>query len=427
MFQVFFSREGATVFEWGFLEIHTGGLRLGFFLALRILLLVGAAGVLTATTAPVALADGIEDLLSPLKRVRFPAHEVAMMMTIALRFIPTLGEEAEKIKGAQAARGADFSEGGPLRRARSLVPVLVPLTVGAFRRADELAEAMESRGYKGGEGRTRYRELRFRARDALALCRHRARTPDRGPALTKYAGLVEYDGADFAGWAAQPGLRTVEGVLSEALYTVLRQPVKMSVAGRTDAGVHASGQVISFSAETDLRPAQISYKATAVLPKDVAMRRCVAAREDFDARRDAISRTYEYRLVNHEIRSPLKRHRAAYVPQRLDLDLLSAAARIGGRHPRLYSVYPDQGLPRPLRADRHPLAVDWARRSAEVPHNRRLVSVRHGTHPGRYNARGRRRQEGPGAVLAAALGRKPQRGRARRDEPRAHARRRGLR
>src|SRR5688572_4986281 len=147
-FQVLFSREGSVVFEWGFIEVHSGGLRLGFFLALRILLLVGVAGLLTATTAPVALADGIEDLLSPLKKVRFPAHEVAMMMTIALRFIPTLGEEAEKIKGAQAARGADFSEGGPLGRARSLVPVLVPLTVGAFRRADELAEAMESRGYK---------------------------------------------------------------------------------------------------------------------------------------------------------------------------------------------------------------------------------------------------------------------------------------
>ncbi len=168
-FQVLFSREGGTLFEWGFLEVHAGGLRLGFFLALRIILLVSAAGLLTATTAPVALADGIEDLLSPLKRVRFPAHEVAMMMTIALRFIPTLGEEAEKITKAQAARGADFSEGGPLRRARSLMPVLVPLTVGAFRRADELAEAMESRGYRGGEGRTRYRELRFRARDALAL------------------------------------------------------------------------------------------------------------------------------------------------------------------------------------------------------------------------------------------------------------------
>jgi energy-coupling factor transport system permease protein len=169
LFQVFFSREGATLLEWGFLEVHEGGLIRGLFLALRILLLVSTAALLTATTAPVELADGIEDLLSPLKKLRFPAHELAMMITIALRFIPTLHEEAQKITRAQAARGADFSEGGPIRRARAMLPVLVPLTIGAFRRADELAEAMESRGYRGGEGRTRYRELRFRARDALAL------------------------------------------------------------------------------------------------------------------------------------------------------------------------------------------------------------------------------------------------------------------
>jgi energy-coupling factor transport system permease protein len=169
LFQISFSREGGTLFEWGFLEIHSGGLRMGLFLALRILLLVSAAGLLTATTAPVSLADGIEDLLSPLRRLRFPAHEVAMMVTIALRFIPTLHDEAQKIARAQAARGADFSEGGLLNRVRAMLPVLVPLTIGAFRRADELAEAMESRGYSGGEGRTRYRELRFRARDALVL------------------------------------------------------------------------------------------------------------------------------------------------------------------------------------------------------------------------------------------------------------------
>jgi energy-coupling factor transport system permease protein len=169
LFQVFFSREGATLLEWGFIQVHEGGLFRGLFLALRIVLLVSTAALLTATTPPVELADGIEDLLSPLKRVRFPAHEVAMMITIALRFIPTLHEEAQKITHAQAARGADFSQGGPVRRARAMLPVLVPLTVGAFRRADELAEAMESRGYRGGEGRTRYRELRFRPRDALAL------------------------------------------------------------------------------------------------------------------------------------------------------------------------------------------------------------------------------------------------------------------
>ena len=168
-FQILFSREGATLLEWGFIEIHAGGLRLGFLLALRILLLVSVAGLLTATTAPVALADGMEDLLSPLKKLQFPAHEFAMMMTIALRFIPTLDEEARKIIAAQSARGADFGEGGLIRRSRALIPLLVPLTVGAFRRADELAEAMESRGYQGGTGRTRYRELRFHFRDALAL------------------------------------------------------------------------------------------------------------------------------------------------------------------------------------------------------------------------------------------------------------------
>ena len=163
------------------MQVHEGGLVRGLFLASRIVLLVSTAALLTATTAPVALADGIEDLLSPLKKVRFPAHELAMMTTIALRFIPTLQEEAQKITRAQAARGADFSEGGPIRRARALLPVLVPLTIGAFRRADELAEAMESRGYRGDEGRTRYRELRFRARDALVLC---------AAALVVFAGIL---------------------------------------------------------------------------------------------------------------------------------------------------------------------------------------------------------------------------------------------
>jgi tRNA pseudouridine38-40 synthase len=144
----------------------------------------------------------------------------------------------------------------------------------------------------------------------------------------KLAGLVEYDGARFAGWAAQPDRRTVEGELSRALHTVLRQPIKLSVAGRTDAGVHAGGQVVSFIAETELPPSQIAYKATAVLPEDVALRRCVAVPETFDARRDARSRGYEYSLVNDEIRSPLRRLRAAYEPRKLDLGLLKEAGEM---------------------------------------------------------------------------------------------------
>jgi tRNA pseudouridine38-40 synthase len=151
--------------------------------------------------------------------------------------------------------------------------------------------------------------------------------------LKKYAGLVEYDGSSFAGWVAQPGMRTVEGTLSEALRTVLRQPVKMSVAGRTDAGVHASGQVISFEAETELEPSVVAYKTTAVLPEDLALRRCVAVDEGFDARKDAKSRSYEYRIVNAPVRSPLKRRRALYVARDLDFHLLqNAAGLVRGTH-----------------------------------------------------------------------------------------------
>jgi tRNA pseudouridine38-40 synthase len=154
-----------------------------------------------------------------------------------------------------------------------------------------------------------------------------------GVGLVKFAGLVEYDGAGFAGWAAQPGLRTVEETLAGALGTVLRQSVRLSVAGRTDAGVHASGQVVSFGAETELEPTSISYKATAVLPKDLALRRCVAVEEDFDARRDAKSRSYEYRIVNDPIRSPLERLQAIHVARRLDLGLLDKAANlVWGEH-----------------------------------------------------------------------------------------------
>ena len=144
----------------------------------------------------------------------------------------------------------------------------------------------------------------------------------------RFAGIVEYDGTEFAGWAGQPGLRTVEGTLTGALETVLRQPVKLIVAGRTDAGVHASGQVVSFEAQTKLAPSSISYRTTAILPEDVAFRRCVPAGENFDARKDARSRSYEYRVVNDPIRSPLERRRAIHVARRLDISILQEAANL---------------------------------------------------------------------------------------------------
>jgi energy-coupling factor transport system permease protein len=134
----------------------------------RLSMLVITASLLTLTTAPIALTDGLEYLLAPGKRIGIPAHELALMLTIALRFIPTLLEEAERIMKAQMARGADFNSGGIVQRARSLLPLLVPLFVSAFRRADDLATAMEARCYRGGEGRTRLRQLRLSGLDAVA-------------------------------------------------------------------------------------------------------------------------------------------------------------------------------------------------------------------------------------------------------------------
>lgn len=141
------------------------GIVLALKLALRLALIIISGSLLTFTTTPILLTDGIEKLLSPFKRIGLPAHELAMMMSIALRFIPTLLEETDKIMKAQAARGADFDTGNLVQRAKSFVPVLVPLFVSAFRRADELATAMEARCYRGGTGRTRLRQLRFTSAD----------------------------------------------------------------------------------------------------------------------------------------------------------------------------------------------------------------------------------------------------------------------
>lgn len=157
-----------VLFEYWKIRVTLEGLRQAVFISLRLILLVSGTSLMTLTTTPIALTDGLERLLSPLKKVKFPAHELAMMMTIALRFIPTLMEEADKIMKAQLARGADFETGGIIKRAKGMIPILVPLFISAFRRADELAMAMESRCYHGGEGRTRMRVLKFMPKDAVA-------------------------------------------------------------------------------------------------------------------------------------------------------------------------------------------------------------------------------------------------------------------
>lgn len=169
LLNLFFTAGQTPLLNLGFTTLTVEGTLNAIRYSLRLVFLVLGSSLLTLTTAPVTLTDGLERLMSPLRVVHFPAHELAMMMTIALRFIPTLLEEADKIMKAQSARGADFESGNLVKRAKAMVPLLVPLFVSAFRRAGELAMAMEARCYHGGEGRTRLNVLKMQRRDAFAL------------------------------------------------------------------------------------------------------------------------------------------------------------------------------------------------------------------------------------------------------------------
>lgn len=164
-----FYTPGEELWSWGFLHITREGIFAAIQMVLRIMLLIIGTSMLTYTTSPIDLTDGLERLMGPLKKIRVPVHELSMMMSIALRFIPTLIEETEKIIAAQKARGADFESGNILQRARAMVPILVPLFISAFRRADELATAMECRLYRGDEGRTRMKQLKTGRVDYLAM------------------------------------------------------------------------------------------------------------------------------------------------------------------------------------------------------------------------------------------------------------------
>ena len=166
---LFFTTEGTVLVDFWVITITTAGLQRAIFMVVRILLLICGTFLLTYTTSPISLTDGLEALMNPLKKIKVPVHELSMMMCIALRFIPTLIEETDKIMSAQKARGADFESGTLMEKAKALVPILVPLFISAFRRADELATAMECRCYQGGEGRTKMKLLRYTSWDIRAF------------------------------------------------------------------------------------------------------------------------------------------------------------------------------------------------------------------------------------------------------------------
>jgi energy-coupling factor transport system permease protein len=169
LLQVFFTKEGSLLYELGPIKIYEEGVRQGIFISMRFFFLILMTSLLTLTTTPIEITDGLETLLHPLKKVRFPVHEMALMMSISLRFIPTLMQETDKIMKAQIARGVEFSSGPIKDRIKAVIPLLIPLFVSSFKRAEELAIAMEARGYRGGEGRTKYRLLSWNFSDTLQI------------------------------------------------------------------------------------------------------------------------------------------------------------------------------------------------------------------------------------------------------------------
>ena len=166
---IFFIRGETILFQYRAIVITQEGIMTAVFMAARLMMLIISTFLLTYTTSPITLTDGLERMLGPLKKIRLPVHEFSMMMSIALRFIPTLIEETDKIISAQKSRGADFETGGLIKRAKAVLPLIIPLFISAFRRADELATAMESRCYHGGEGRTKMKVLKFAGMDFIAL------------------------------------------------------------------------------------------------------------------------------------------------------------------------------------------------------------------------------------------------------------------
>ena len=267
-----FYSDGNVICSFWVLRITDNGIRRAVLMVLRIILLVCGTFLLTYTTSPLQLTDGLEQLLSPLKKLRFPVHELSMMMSIALRFIPTLIEETDKIISAQKARGADFESGSLVRRAKALLPILVPLFVSAFRRADELATAMECRCYNGG-------------------------------------------------------LPTVQQTLDDAIAKILGTSVHVTGCGRTDAGVHALRYCANFRSDCTIPIEKVPLALNARLPGDIAVTDACEVDESFNAIGSCIQKEYIYKILNSRIPDPFLDKRVCFYPSRLDIAQMRAAAK----------------------------------------------------------------------------------------------------
>ena len=312
---------GRELARLGFLRITEEGLILAFSMGLRLYFLVIFAALLMMTTSPMSFSDGLECLLSPLSLIKLPVSEMAMMMTIALRFIPTFFEETDRIIKAQMSRGADFESGGLIRRARAFIPVLVPLFVLVFARAENLATAMESRCYVPGAPRSKLHPLAWGARDTAAIACAAAFVLF-SVLWGRYFGVfrawlavleISYDGSRFFGWQSQPNGMGAQDALENAL-ALIGERTRIFGAGRTDAGVHARAQVAHFDASREWDARRLVLAINARLPSSVSVMRASRVRDDFHARRSAVLREYRYFIWNSPVCRPYVKPFVLWLP-----------------------------------------------------------------------------------------------------------------
>ena len=309
-----FTTPGNPIFQWGIINITDHGVAMGLQMAARLIFLILFSSLLTYTTSPIRLTDGIEHLLNPFRRIGVPAHELAMMMTIALRFIPTLLDETDRIMKAQSARGADFVTGSIIQRAKNMVPLLVPLFISAFRRADELAIAMEARCYRGGVNRTRMKELQVTYVDYIGV----------GAVVLV---TIVLDGTDLAGYQKQPNDKglTVQGCLEYGLSRICNEPIQIYGASRTDAGVHAKFQVCTFQTSGTISVENIPRAMIAHIPKDIVVIEAIEIPLDWKPRWNIYGKEYVYTIHNQLIADPLTKRYHWHVKKPLDIDRMQAA------------------------------------------------------------------------------------------------------
>ena len=265
-FNLFLTPGGKTLVHVGFIKITEYGLSTAVYMAIRLIYLIMGSSLMTLTTTPNSLTDGLEKLLHPLNKLHVPVHEISMMMSIALRFIPILLEETDKIMKAQIARGADMESGNLIQKAKAMIPILVPLFVSAFRRANDLAMAMEARCYRGGNGRTKMKPLIYKSADHMAYLitilyvviafvvgryvPFKLWIFLRSHKMRRIRLTVAYDGTNYCGWQIQPNGITIEEVLNKAICKLTGEEIQVIGASRTDSGVHARGNIAVFDTES---------------------------------------------------------------------------------------------------------------------------------------------------------------------------------